>query len=207
MKSTKVKSAKKTRSYNNASREKKVDLNKQKIIEAYVDLLVANSGQDVTLQVLAKKTKISLRTLFRFFGDKETLNQEIETYLGQYLGSISSEIAKMNTSAYAEFSFETFEQYEKLFKAYLYTGFGQQSRRILRRKFYELLVGKIVHEVAVAKNMTPENVTSQYINKIRFVANLISAQTWNDLKESYGLSGKESGPIANWAVESLLKSL
>lgn len=203
-KSTQKKHARK---YDNSAREKKSDLNRQKIIDSYVDLLVAGAGQDVTLQVLAKKTKISMRTLFRFFGDKEKLNQEIETYLGKYLGSISEEIEKLNVSDYAAFCYEVFDRYEKLFKAYLYTGFGQLSKKILRRRFQEMLVQKIILELAKGRNIKESELPPETLTKIRFVANMISAQMWNDLQDSFGLTGKSLAPTARWAVQTLLKDL
>lgn len=203
----KNKPVKKTpRKYDNTAREKKSDLNRQKIVDTYVDLLVANEGHDVTLQVLAKKTKISMRTLFRFFGDKEKLNQEIEAYLAKYLTSIASEIEKLDVADYAAFSYEVFDRYDKLFKAYLYTSFGQLSRRILRRRFHEMLIKKIIYEVA-GKPLKESDLSPEVLTKIRFVASLVSAQLWNDLQESYGLKGKDIAPTARWAVQTLLKDL
>ncbi len=194
------------RKYDNTAREKKSNLSRQKIIDSYVDLLVENSGQDVTLQLLAKKTKISMRTLFRFFGDKEKLNHEIEDYLSKYLVSIGAEIEKLSVSDYAAFSYEVFDRYEKLFKAYLYTNFGQLSRRILRKRFHEMVIKKIIFEVA-GKPLKEGDIPKESLTKIRFVANLISAQMWNDLQEGYGLTGKEIAPSARWAVQTLLKDL
>lgn len=206
LKNKNKKSKKPSRKYDNSTREKKSDLNRQKIIDAYVDLLVANEGQDVTLQLLAKKTKISMRTLFRFFGDKEKLNQEIEAYLSKYLITIASEIEKLNVAEYAAFTYEVFDRYEKLFKAYLYTSFGQLSRRILRRRFHEMLIKKIIFEVA-GKNLSENELAPETLTKIRFTASLIGAQIWNDLQESYGLKGKDIAPTAQWAVQTLLKDL
>lgn len=194
------------RKYDNSAREMKSGLSRQKIVDAYVDLLVANEGQDVTLQVLAKKTKISMRTLFRFFGDKEKLNHEIELYLSKYLSSISTEIEKLDVANYAAFTYQVFDRYEKLLKAYLYTSFGQLSRKILRRRFHEMLVKKIISEVS-GKNLSESEIPPETLIKIRFTANLISAQVWNDLQESYGLKGTELAPAARWAIQMLLKDL
>ena len=69
-KATKKKSVKTVRDYNNTKRREKAEINKQKIIQLYVEMLVKANGDDVPLQLLAKKSKISLRTLFRFFGRK-----------------------------------------------------------------------------------------------------------------------------------------
>ena len=205
---TKVKAkAKKKRHYDNSLRANKVILNRQKIIDTYADLLVTNNGVDITLQELAKKTKISLRTLFRFFGDKESLHQELEVYLRKYMSSVGSEIEKLNTSDYAAYSYGVFDQYEKLFKVYLYTNLGQQSRVIFRRKFYELLVAKIIAEVSADHKIDAAKLKGEHLNKIRFVANLINAAIWKDMKDGYGLTGGELAPTVKWAIQTLLKNL
>ena len=200
-KSKKPKISKKpTREYNNSSRAEKSLLNRQKIIELYVNLLLENNGQDVPLQVLAKKSKISMRTLFRFFGDKESLNSEIEAYIGQYLSSVSENLEKMNTADYAAYSYEVFDRYEKLFKVYLLTDFGQKSRLLFRRKFTDMLVKKIELELKL-------NPGSADLMKIHFVASLINAHLWKDVKDSFGISGQSIAATVKWAVQNLLNDI
>jgi AcrR family transcriptional regulator len=192
----KVRQAK--RGYNNSKRSEKSLMHRQQIIELYVNLLVDGNGQDVPLQVLAKKSGISLRTLFRFFGDKETLNQEIDNYLTQYLTSASENLNKMNFANYAEYSFTVFEQYERLFKAYLYTDFGQKSRALFRKKFNSLLLEKI-------KNEEQKDSSERHLQELLIVS-LINAHLWKDIKDSFGVSGTQMAPTIRWAVETLLQN-
>lgn len=191
---------KKARDYNNDKRSEKSNLNRQKIIELYVNLLVEANGQDVPLQMLAKKSKTSMRTLFRFFGDKESLNNEIDNYLGQYLNSVSDNLNKMKFEEYSEYSFKVFDQYEKLFKAYLYTNFGQKSRLLFRKKFNDLLVQKVSHEIGI--NPNPEE-----LMKIYFVVSLVNANIWKDIKDSFEVSGTDISATIRWATETLLSNI
>ena len=190
----------KAREYDNSSRSEKSNLSRQKIIEFYVNLLVENNGQDVPLQVLAKKSKTSMRTLFRFFGDKETLNTELDLYLAQYLSSVSENLSKMKFEEYAEYSYKVFDQYERLFKAYLFTNFGQKSRVLFRKKFNDMLVKKIQTEL----QLDPENAE---LLKVYFIVSLINANIWKDIKDSFNLSGEEISGTVKWAVKHLLKDV
>lgn len=189
--------AKKARDYNNDKRSQKSNVNRQKIIELYVNLLVEASGQDVPLQMLAKKSKTSMRTLFRFFGDKESLNNEIDNYLGQYLSSVSDNLNKMKFDEYSEYSYKVFDQYEKLFKAYLYTNFGQKSRLLFRKKFNDMLVKKISDEMGIQPNPAD-------LLKIYFVVSLINANIWKDIKDSFEVSGVDIASTIRWASEVLI---
>ncbi len=188
------------RDYNNTSRSEKSNANRQKIIEMYVTLLVENNGLDIPLQVLSKKSKTSMRTLFRIFGDKESLNEEIDRYLAQYLTSVSDNLHKMNFSDYAAYSYQVFDQYEKLFKAYLYTSFGQSARVQFRKKFNELLVAKISEELKIS----PSN---EELKKLFFIASLINANIWKDINDSFNLSGQEISGTVKWATQQLLKDI
>jgi hypothetical protein len=196
--------SKATRDYNNSSRESKSNQARQKIIQIYVDLLVEANGQDVPMQILSEKSQTSMRTLFRFFGDKDSLYKEIDQYLTQYMGQISDNMEKMKFSDYAEFSYQVFDQYEKLFKAYLYTNFGQKSRRVLRKKFNELLVKKLLSEIEVSQ---PKNKSSEIdIKKVRFIVSLINAQLWKDIGDSFDVTGKDMAQTVKWAVQTLIDS-
>ena len=200
---TKTKS-KATRDYNNSSRESKSNQARQKIIQIYVDLLVEANGQDVPMQVLSEKSQTSMRTLFRFFGDKESLYKEIDQYLTQYMGNVSDNLEKMKFADYAEFSYQVFDQYEKLFKAYLYTNFGQKSRRVFRKKFNEMLVKKLLLEIEASQ---PKNEAVEIdIKKVRFIVSLINAQLWKDIGDSFDVTGKDMAQTVKWAVQTLIDS-
>ncbi len=198
---SKINSTEAVRDYNNTKRREKVDLNKQKIIQLYVEMLVKAAGEDVPLQMLAKKSKISLRTLFRFFGDKDSLNQEIENYMTQHFQTIGVRMQSMSFADYAAFTYQVFDEYEKLFIAYLATNFGQKSRQILRQKFYQLLMQKIEQELSLG-SLGSMNSAQQM--KLKIIIALINSQIWKDLRDSFQHTGAEMADAVKWAVQALL---
>jgi AcrR family transcriptional regulator len=191
---------KKIRDYNNSARSEKSNVNRQKIIELYVNLLVEGGGQDVPLQALAKKSKTSMRTLFRFFGDKESLNLEIDNYLAQYLVSVADNLGKMKFEDYAAYSYKIFDEYEKLFKAYLYTNFGQKSRILFRKKYNEMAAAKLQSEIKL-------DPTAVEMQRIYFIISLINANLWKDIKDSFDMSGVEISNTVKWAMQSLIQNV
>lgn len=197
---SKKKKNKAPREYNNSVRSGRSIENRAHIIELYVNLLVEGNGKDVPLQALAKKSKTSMRTLFRFFGDKDSLNQEIENYLAQYLTSAADNLNMMKFEEYAEYTYKIFDQYERLFKAYLFTDFGQKSRILFRKKFNDMLVKKIQSELEISPS-------SDEAKKIYFIVSLINANIWKDIKDSFNLSGFEMSSSVKWAIELLLNNV
>ena len=196
----KTKTTKKPRPYNNLTRSEKSNTNRQKIIQLYISMLVAKKGHDVSLEDLAQKANLSIRTLFRFFGDKKSLTQELDVYLEQYLLSAAQNLNLMSFEDYGAFLFKIFDQYEDLFKAYLYTNLGQTSRLILRKKFNQLLVDKL--NLQIGRKLTEEQ-----RKKVFLMVTFINANIWNDLKDSFSLSGGEMAQTIRWALKTLLENL
>lgn len=195
-----AKKPKKARKYDNSSRLEKSNSNRQKIIENYVDLLVEKRGEEISLEELAERAGLSTRTLFRFFGDKKSLTQELETYLETYVTRVAGNLQIMTVEDFADFSFKVFDEYESLILAYLYTNFGQQSRVLFRRKFNALVMEKIKAQVPLTNSKEEQH-------KVNLIITLINANLWSDLRNVYGETGAEQGKSMKWAVSTLLKNL
>ena len=205
MKKTKAKrkkTVKSTRGYNNSSRHEKQLLDKQEIITTYIDMLVKSNGKEVSLQELAKKSNKSLRTLFRFFGDKNSLNKELEQYLLQYLNDTIMNSQKMPFVDFAVFSFLTLEKYENLVKAYLNTSFGLQARKIFRQRYNDLIEKKLKEELKEKYDLKTIEPT-----RIKFITSIINASIWQDLKEIQKFNSKQVEESVRWAIQSLINDL
>lgn len=195
-----AKRPRKSRSYDNSLRVEKSQGNRQKIIENYVNLLVEKRGEEISFDELAEKSGVSTRTLFRFFGDKKSLSQELDIYLEQYISRAAQNLENMSVEAYAKFSYETFDKYENLILAYIYTSFGQTSRILFRKKFNTLVYNKIKSQIELTH-------TKEELRRVHFVITLINAKLWSDLRDIYGQTGSEMGESAKWAIRTLLKNL
>lgn len=57
-----------------------------KIEHAVIDLFATSDDSDVTMQAIAKRANVSLQTLYKYFGDKQTL---IYVILDQVLGRLA----------------------------------------------------------------------------------------------------------------------
>ena len=194
------KTSKKSRKYNNSTRSEKSNVNRQKIIENYVALLVEKRGDEISLEELAERSDLSTRTLFRFFGDKKTLTQELEKYLEQYVLAATINLEKMSFEEFAEYTYKLFDKYENLILAYLYTNFGQTSRVLFRKKLNAILLEKIKTQTNVKNNKDD-------LRKIYFIISLISGNIWADIKDNYNEKGEDMAATVKWAVKTLLSQI
>ncbi len=198
--SKKTRTKKKARTYNTSVRNKKSEISRQKIIGVYINLLVSRRGQEISLDDLAKKSKVSVRTLFRFFGDKQSLHQELDIYLQQYQQAASIKLSQMSYEDYSSYLYKLFDEYEDLFRAYLYTNFGQTSRLILRKKFNKLLFDKLLTQID--RKFTPVQVKRLYL-----IVLIVNANIWIDMKDSFSVTGEQMSETIKWAVKTLIKGI
>lgn len=189
--------AKKARSYDNTTRLQKVEKSQAKIIEAMIQFLVERKGGDVKFDELAKRTKISQRTIFRFFTDKSALMEATDQYLQSYVQESVSQLSQLNFKGFAKNIFSAFDRNESLVMAYMFSPFGQNARDIFRKKLNRILLDRIQTEHGIA-------VTKENEKKLALVVTLLNAKLWYDIRTDFGYTGAEIGETVEWAVETLL---
>lgn len=199
-KKTPKKKPKKQRSYDNTTRQEKVEQSQTKIIEAMVQFLVERKGGDVKIDELAKRTKISQRTIFRFFTDKTALLEATDQYLQSYLQSSMAQVSEMSFIGFAKNVFSIFDRNEGLVMAYMFSPFGQNARDLFRKKLNRILIERIQAERHF-------QMTKDRERKLALIVSLINAKLWYDIRTDFGYSGAEIGETVEWAINTLLEKL
>lgn len=186
------------RHYDNASRRQKSLQNQKLIIETLVQLLVEKKGGEVTFEAIAKKAKISERTIYRFFKDKAALHQEMDRHLANFLAEGYDRLSELDIPDFGQFAFSLFDKHEPLVIAYLFSPFGYDARRIFRKRLNQAVIGKVVDHNPKAADED---------KRLAFVASLVSAKLWHDIRADFGYSGVEMGPTVKWAISTLLNNI
>lgn len=200
-KTAKKKPVKKHRAYDNTTRQEKVEQSQTKIIEAMVEFLKERKGGDVKIDELAKRTKISQRTIFRFFTDKTALMQATDQYLQSYLQASMSQVSEMNFMGFAKNVFSIFDRNENLVMAYMFSPFGQNARDLFRKRLNQLLLERLKSE----RNLG--TITKDKEKKLALIVTLINAKLWYDIRTDFNMSGQEIGETVEWAISTLLDKL
>ncbi len=188
------------RAYDNASRAKKSSQNQKLIVETLVELLVERKGGEVTFEAIAKRAKISDRTIYRFFKDKEALHQEMDRYLLTYLQAGMEQLDTMDVAGFAKNAYALFDRHEPLLIAYLYSPFGQEARLMFRKKLNHFIIAKVMQQ----KKLT---MTKDTEKKLAVVVSLVNAKIWHDIRSDFGYTGQEMGDTMKWAVDTLLNNI
>lgn len=190
---------KKKRVYNNSSRKSKSAETQQKIIQTLVTMLAERKGADVQFSEIAARLKITERTIFRFFKDKKTLHQAMDSYLMSYLMAGSEKLQNTDFATFGKNIFKLFDDNQKLSTAYVLSSFGNEARTRFRKKLTEAMISQILKQRNI--ELTPKRA-----KRLAVVVSLVSAKIWYDIKIDFGYSGAEIGDSIEWALETLISS-
>jgi AcrR family transcriptional regulator len=194
------KPGRKTRGYNSESRRKKSQASRQTIIETLVKLLVDRKGAPVTFEEIAKASGVSVRSVYRFFKDKETLHEAMDEYLFARLTMRDEQLAALDINHIGRDTFALFDEHEQVTLAYLYSPFGIEARKLFRKRLNETMRIKILERKQI--ELTPENE-----KKLALIISIVNAKLWHDIKTDTGYSGVEIGQTVDWAVSTLIDNI
>lgn len=200
-KSKTLPTARKNSGYDNSLRHEKSLANQKLIIETMVQLLVEKKGGEVTFGEVAKRTGLAERSIYRFFKDKEALYAETNRYLTGYLAEATKQINTMNVVGFGRNSYSILDRHEPLVLAYIYSQFGEETRRIFRKSLNLFLIEKIKVEKGL------QDLTTEQMKKLALIVSLINAKIWHDIKSDFGFTGEQMGDAVEWALKTLIDSL
>ncbi len=190
----------KKRVYDNSLRKEKADQTQKHIIETYVNLLAERRGADVSIEELAATSKISQRTVFRLFKDKDALYRATDLYIEQFVKASFQKIQQTDILSFTKDVFNLFEEHENLMMAYMFSSFGVTTREIFRKRLNKLLIDQII----AAKNL---KISRLIETRLAVIVTLINVKIWHDIRSDFKHSSKEIGQAVSWAIENLIRVL
>ncbi len=188
------------RIYDNSSRQEKADKTQKHIIQTYVKLLADRRGADVSIEELALASKISQRTVFRLFKDKEALYSATDLYIEQFVQLSIQKIQQTDILSFTRDVFNLFEEHEDLMMAYMFSSFGAKTREIFRKKLNKFLIDQIVDAQKI-------KLTRAIETRLAVIVTLINVKIWHDIRTDFKHSSKEIGQAVSWAIETLIRSI
>ena len=191
---------KKKRAYDNTLRSEKSDHAQKEIIQNYVNLLAKSRGAEISIDELALASKVSQRTIFRFFEDKQALHIATDQYIQQFVIASLQQIKEKDLYAFAKDTFLLYEKYENLIMAYMFSPFGMETRLIFRKKLNEILIQQILKMKKIKMNRKVET-------RLALIVTLINAKIWFDIRTDFKHTSLEIGEAVSWALKILIDSI
>jgi AcrR family transcriptional regulator len=156
--------------------------------------------EELTLEGIARLAGIERRTVFRHFPTKEALLAAFWSRINLKLSSRPLPATLAELTAAPRETFTAFDAEEGLIRASLHSGAGREMRLAgvaERRRAFRESLREVTRTASVAERRNLE--CAAHV--------LYSAAAWETMKDYAGVSGREAGAAASWALAVLAEAV
>jgi AcrR family transcriptional regulator len=194
-----------TRQYSSPLRERHAQQTRDLILDAVTALLETRRIDEVTTREIAQTAGVSERTVYRHFPDRDALLTGLSARLVRELGDRQDPMrpridtvddlkaAVVRLMAGLE-EFHVAARAEALFNA------------DPRRFSPDTRANSEQFPIAIAA-ILPELGKQECLRLAAVVRCLLSAQAWLRMREEFGISGDDSGPVVAWVLDAIVNEV
>ncbi len=191
---------KKPRRYHSAVRAAQANETREAILQGVAAWMQRKPHQDFTLAGIAKVAGIERRTVFRHFATKEDLLAAFWERTNHKIAPQTLPLRLTDLLAAPREVFARFDNEEGLIRASLHSNAGREMRlagvAARRQAFRECL-----------REITQRTASSEFRHLECVAHALYSAAAWETMRDYAGVSGKEAGAAASWALGLLAEAV
>lgn len=187
---------KSARSYESPLRRAQADETRNRILTALAGIVAEGGEGDVNFDVLAKKSGIERRTVFRHFPSRGELLQAFWVWINQRVTPQALPEKFDDLLALPAVTFAGFDENAGIISASLHSPWGRQMRLAalpVRREKFRQSVSEGASDAVPADRRSLEAIAHL----------LYSATAWETLRDYCGLNGREAGKTVAWAMKTL----
>lgn len=191
-----------TRPYESPLRAEQMEQTRLRILEATTVVLADPSCDEVTIPLVAKRARVSLRTVYRHFATREALfdvwaewvDERLQIHLHSYPES-AEQLAPFARDLYRSYD-ESASLVQAMLTSRAARAVRERTRRRRQRGFNRAM-----------RELTAGLEPKARARALAVVYLLVSAPAWQAMREQSGLDGVEAGEAAAWAVRVLTDEL
>jgi AcrR family transcriptional regulator len=181
-------------------REQHALATRERILGAVADLLERGELEELTVPAVAAASRVSLRTVYRYYPTREELLEAAGRWIGDELLKHPyprdlDEVADLYQQGAGDF-----DQRPGLVRALAFSRLGQHVRGYRRRERLEAIGCALRAELTELSE--PELQRAEAV--LAYLHNMLAYTT---LREENGLSGEEIGAAIGWAIRTLVSDL
>jgi AcrR family transcriptional regulator len=188
------------RPYDNTLRREQAQATRERILEHAIRALAEAGPEGVTLAELARGAGVSEPTLYRHFGSRERLYEELEARVQAEVGLPPVPARLSDLPSHASAVFETMAGHEQLIRAVVRTGVGREVHRQGRSRRTALLRRILAEQAPHLDAVSRERL-------LALLRVLVSWESYERLTTELGLAAAEAGETVEWMLGTLLKSV
>lgn len=192
--------ARRNRPYESPLRAEQMDRTREKLIEAAVDLVVDEGGEELTVRRVAARAGVSVPTAYRYFPDRDVLLQQMANWINDRIAGGPWPSSMPEANGWVKGIYKGFEENDKFMRAQLITPAGRAIRAANQKSRHASIL-------TLVKNSHPEASETSLRRMAALVQLLVNVPAWVSLHDNWGMNGKEAGDVAVWAIDVLYAEL
>lgn len=188
------------RCYESPLRRRQLEMTEEMIMEGVAKVIEDEGLDKLSFAWVARNSGVTSRTIFRHFSTKDDLLSAFWAWMNQKIGIHDYPSSAEELIDVVPLWFSGYGKFEKLFRAYMISKTYQElkpelapfRRKMIRACLKERLAGLDDSDVRCAKAA---------------VSVLFSAYAWASMRDLWGISHREAGEAASWAIQIILEEL
>jgi AcrR family transcriptional regulator len=188
------------RAYDNTLRQQQAQATRERILEHAIRAIAGAGPEGVTLAELARGAGVSEPTLYRHFGSRERLYEEIEARAQAEVGIPPVPERLSDFPAHAAALFATMAGHEEVIRALMRTGVGKDVHLQGRARRTALLRRLLSEQAPHLDDGSRERL-------LALLRVLVSWESYERLTTELGLTAADAGETVEWMLGTLLKSV
>jgi AcrR family transcriptional regulator len=189
--------SRKARRYDNTLRLEQAERTKERILESAVQVLATEGAKATTLAEVARAARVSEPTLYRHFGSRERLLEEIDAHAQAKLGFPALPENADDLAGHIPTLFDKFAEHAPLLRATLLNSVGREVRSRGRARRINWL-----RELLAAD---APDVQSPELERLAGVLRVLSSwEAFDVMTRELGMSTEDAGEAVAWAIETLM---
>jgi AcrR family transcriptional regulator len=181
-------------------RERQAAVIRDAILDALANLLDHDDPEDVAMPQVAAEAGVSLRTLYRYFPDREAMFDAVGDHVVARLGLPRQVEGPDDIAAVFLESARRGAQSPQLVRAMLWTRLGRRARSSHRRRRVESITAALAE---VTWHLPP----AEARRREGAIVYLASLPAWITVSEECGLSAEDARLGIAWAIRTLVATL
>lgn len=197
-----------TRSYHSPLRDRRAAETRALVLEALAELVTERASTEFSVQEVADRAQVSLRTVYRYFPSRQALLDGLTDLVDERMDDLRTdgEVGWQDLDqrrldgllAAIPAVFERFDQLEPLSSAMALLSAGNQRRARGHEERTDTFREVLADELA---GLPDEQAPATFA----VVRHLVSSTTWFALREEFELDGREAGEAVARAVHDVLQ--
>ncbi len=200
MKSPAVPSPSAVRSYSSPLRERQSEQTREFILDALTSELAEGGLHELNIPAIARRAGVSVRTVYRYFPDRDALLDAAEERLDVTIGAPEVPRTADELPPNVEAAFREFDAHEDTLYAQWATALGRDVRARGRRRRLQAYKDALVD---ITSNLSRSEARAAHA----VVSYLLSSLTWKTMREEFKMTGAESGKAVASALRVLIEDL